>query len=174
MSFANTLLPLAIGLAFSCALMTVLWQVQRKTGNAGIVDVAWAAMVGLLGVIYAVWPTGIGWLRGLAATMYAVWSLRLTWYLFRRVVGHPEEGRYRKLREDYGKDADRRFFSVLSNAGRRGVVFCAAGDGDLPIGGTTRRLVGRSGGGSLAGWRAWRGDCRSSVGAVQGERRQSR
>jgi steroid 5-alpha reductase family enzyme len=110
MSWEYTLLPLLIGLGFSCATMTVLWQRQRQTGNAGIVDVAWAAMVGLLGVAYALWPTGIPWLKGLAATMIAVWSLRLTWYLYRRVIGHPEEGRYRQLRESYGAAADQRFY----------------------------------------------------------------
>ncbi|MGI9429692.1 MAG: DUF1295 domain-containing protein [Bythopirellula sp.] len=110
MSWENTLLPLLIGLVFASALMTGLWQLQRKTGNAGIVDVAWAATVGLLAVFYALWPTGIAWLKGLAAGMIAVWSVRLTWYLFRRVVGHPEEGRYQQLRESYGAAVDLRFF----------------------------------------------------------------
>ena len=110
MSLYNTLLPLLIGLVSSSAIMTVLWLVQRKSGNAGIVDVAWAAIVGSLGVFYACWPTGIVWLKWLVAGMITLWSVRLTWYLFRRVVGHPEEGRYRQLRQDYGDAADRRFF----------------------------------------------------------------
>ncbi len=106
----NTLLPMVIGLVSSCATMVALWQVQRKTGNAGIVDVAWSALVGMIGIFYAAWPGGIGWLRGLAGAMIGLWSLRLTIYLFRRVVGQPEEGRYVKLRESWGEDADRRFF----------------------------------------------------------------
>ena len=110
MTVADTWLPLLIGLAFSCGLMAALWQVQRKTGNAGIVDVAWSGIVGTLGVFYAAWPAGIGWLRATVAAMIGIWSLRLTIYLFRRVVGHPEEGRYVKLRETWGEGADRRFF----------------------------------------------------------------
>ena len=86
MSFENTLLPLLIGLIFASGLMTALWQVQRKTGNAGIVDIAWAATVGWLGIFYALGPTGIARLKWLVAGMIAIWSLRLTRYLFRRVV----------------------------------------------------------------------------------------
>ncbi len=110
MGFYDTLLPLMIGLATSCTVMVVLWQVQRSTGNAGIVDVAWSALVGAIGALYAIWPAGIGWLRALVGVMIGVWSLRLTIYLFRRVVGHPEEGRYVKLRETWGAEADWGFF----------------------------------------------------------------
>lgn len=110
MNFSNTGLPLTIGLALACGLMILLWQVQRKTGNAGIVDVAWAGAVGGIGVLYAIWPAGIGWLRALAAIMIGLWSMRLTIYLFKRVVGHPEEGRYVKLRETWGDAANFKFF----------------------------------------------------------------
>ncbi len=103
-------MPPAIGLICVCVLMALLWQVQRARGNAGIVDVAWAASVGAIGVFYALWPSGVGWLRGTAGAMIALWSLRLTTYLFRRVVGHPEEGRYANLRQTWGENADKRFF----------------------------------------------------------------
>ena len=90
--------------------MLLLWLVQRHTGNAGIVDVAWAALVGVLGVFFAAWPGGVPWLRTLAGGMIGLWSLRLTWHLFRRVVGHPEEGRYVALRRRWGEQAERKFF----------------------------------------------------------------
>lgn len=109
----DVILPLCIGLVFSAAAMTALWRVQRRTGNAGIVDVAWAGLVGGLGVFFAAWPAGIAWLRGLAAVMIAIWSLRLTAYLYRRVVGHPEEGRYADLRRRWGPDASRKFFQFF-------------------------------------------------------------
>ena len=90
--------------------MMALWFVQRRTGNAGIVDVAWAGTIGALAVFYAAWPAGIPWLRVLAGGMLAAWSLRLTRYLFVRVVGHPEEGRYRQLRESWGENHNAKMF----------------------------------------------------------------
>ncbi|MEM8945060.1 MAG: DUF1295 domain-containing protein [Planctomycetota bacterium] len=110
MGFQTTLLPLCVGLGIACGTMAVLWLVQRRTGNAGIVDVAWSGLVGVLGALYAVWAPGPVWLRVVVGLMIAVWSLRLTIYLFRRVVGHPEEGRYVSLREAWGEAADRKFF----------------------------------------------------------------
>ena len=38
--------------------MSVLWLVQRRTGNAGVVDVGWAAMIGLLAIVYALLADG--------------------------------------------------------------------------------------------------------------------
>ncbi|MEM9354089.1 MAG: DUF1295 domain-containing protein [Planctomycetota bacterium] len=106
----NTLLPLAIALAAVCTAMYLLWRVQKRTGNAGIVDVAWTFSVGALAVLFAAWPTDAApaWLRVLVGVQYSVWSLRLGTYLYRRVVGHAEEGRYATLREKWGDDADRK------------------------------------------------------------------
>ena len=36
------------GLLIASLLMSILWLVQRRTRNAGIVDAGWAAAVGLL------------------------------------------------------------------------------------------------------------------------------
>lgn len=106
-----SLLPaLLIALAAASLFMAALWLVQRRIGNAGIVDVAWAGVIGALSVFYAVVLPGEPWLRATVAVMLGVWSLRLTRYLYVRVVGHPEEGRYQTLRENWGEDADRKFF----------------------------------------------------------------
>lgn len=101
---------LGLGFAAASLFMALLWLVQRRTGNAGIVDVAWSGVIGVLAVFYALALPGVVWLRAAAGVMLAAWSIRLTWYLFRRVVGHPEEGRYKTLREKWGADADRKFF----------------------------------------------------------------
>ncbi len=37
--------------------------------------------------------------------MVAAWSLRLTIHLARRILGHPEEGRYARLRRDWAGSA---------------------------------------------------------------------
>jgi steroid 5-alpha reductase family enzyme len=106
----NPLVQTMIAAAAISLLMAVLWGVQRRTGNAGIVDVAWAGNIGLAGLFFAATGSGDPTSRWLAAVLAAVWSGRLTWYLFRRVVGHPEEGRYVTLRQKWGDDAQRRFF----------------------------------------------------------------
>jgi steroid 5-alpha reductase family enzyme len=104
-------------------LMAVLWGVQRRTGNAGIVDVAWAGNIGLAGLFFAATGSGDPTSRWLAAVLAAVWSGRLTWYLFRRVVGHPEEGRYVTLRAEMGRRRTTPFLRFLSDPSRSRTVF---------------------------------------------------
>ncbi|HMP07689.1 MAG TPA: DUF1295 domain-containing protein, partial [Lacipirellulaceae bacterium] len=110
---SGALTTLAIVWAAAAAAMAVLWAVARRLHNAGIVDVAWAGLTGAAGVAFAAASPGPAGLRALAGVMIAVWSVRLTVYLFRRVVGHPEEGRYRTLRQRWGAQADRRFFGFF-------------------------------------------------------------
>jgi steroid 5-alpha reductase family enzyme len=50
-----------IGWAFAIVMMTALWAVQRARNDAGVVDVGWAAGLGVIAIIYAVlaggaWP----------------------------------------------------------------------------------------------------------------------
>lgn len=101
---------ITIGLFFASGLMIVLWLVQRRTQNAGIVDVAWAGSIGILGVFFAMTSNEDFDRRLLVGILIGLWSLRLTAYLYRRVVGHPEEGRYATLRSQWGEDADRHLF----------------------------------------------------------------
>jgi steroid 5-alpha reductase family enzyme len=83
--------------------MTALWLWQRAHRDAGIVDVGWAALLGVLALGYAVvapGPTPRTWLVALLA---ALWAFRLAIYLLRdRILGKPEDGRYQKLRRDLG------------------------------------------------------------------------
>lgn len=80
--------------------MTVLWLVQRRTGDAGIVDVGWAAALGSLAVFYAlVLEAGLPARRALVAVLAAFWSVRLSSYLlWNRVLRGPEDGRYQAIR----------------------------------------------------------------------------
>ena len=81
------------------AVMAALWVVQRARRDAGVVDVGWAAGLGLLAVLYAVLAAGPPLRRLLVATMAGAWSLRLAWYILtNRVLGKPEDGRYQTLR----------------------------------------------------------------------------
>jgi steroid 5-alpha reductase family enzyme len=92
----------AWGAAVVVLLMFVLWIVHLPMRNAAIVDFGWALGLALLGIGYAVF--GHGWrTRDIAiALMSGLWGLRLAFYLLlTRVIGHPEEGRYRELRRKW-------------------------------------------------------------------------
>lgn len=95
---------LLLGAALVSALMAALWLVQRRTRNAAIVDVGWSLSLPLLALLYATTPRS--WLL---AAMVAVWGGRLALHLRSRLQG-PEEGRYAKLREEWGAATDRNLF----------------------------------------------------------------
>jgi len=84
------------------AVMTVLWLVQRSTGNAGIVDVAWSFGTGLCAVFFAAATDGFGPRRVLVGALAGLWGARLGLYLVRRVLSEAEDGRYAMLRERWG------------------------------------------------------------------------
>lgn len=98
-----------LSLAVLAPVMALAWLRQRRTRNAGIVDVIWSASLGVLAVVYA--ATGDGWepRRWLVAVLAGLWSARLTAHLARRVASEPEDGRYAILRETWGD----RFQSTL-------------------------------------------------------------
>ena len=95
----------------AAVIMIALWLVQRKTANAGIVDVGWAGSIGILGLLFAITSDGYTMRRVLVGAMIGIWSSRLAWHLLTdRVLGHLEEGRYRTLRAKWGERTDRNLF----------------------------------------------------------------
>lgn len=110
MMLAQVLPLLLTGAAIVGALMLFLWVVHLLIGNAAVVDVGWAAGLGLLAVYYAYAGPGYLSRRYAIAAMAAIWSFRLAGYLlFARVIGHPEEGRYVQLRQDWKTNLPLRF-----------------------------------------------------------------
>lgn len=100
-------LRLALWGALPVAVVMVAgWARQRRTRNAGIVDVLWAASLGGLAVLYAVQASG--WLprRILVAALAGSWAVRLTLHLASRVRREPEDGRYAALRSRFGPRID--------------------------------------------------------------------
>jgi steroid 5-alpha reductase family enzyme len=83
---------------FAFVLMSLGWRWQRAHGNAGIVDVLWAAGLGAGAVLFALYGDGNHAVRLMLALLGGVWSLRLAAHLWRRVRGESEDGRYRHLR----------------------------------------------------------------------------
>ena len=107
----NDLIPsLMIVWLFTALLMSGLWLVQRRTGNAGIVDVGWAFSLGLSAIFLALWMDGDAVRRCLVAGMGGLWGFRLAWHIHHRSHGKPEDGRYQQLRKDWGAQTEPRMF----------------------------------------------------------------
>lgn len=104
--------PLVLtGALLVCGMMLVLWVIHLLIRNAAVVDVGWAAGLGILAIYYAIAGNGFSTRKIVIATMAGIWSLRLASYLlFARVIGHPEEGRYVELRQSWKTNLAVRFF----------------------------------------------------------------
>ncbi|MFN8613888.1 MAG: DUF1295 domain-containing protein [Vulcanimicrobiota bacterium] len=99
-------------LAICCAWMASLWVLQRLSGNAALVDLGWTLSLPFLHCYFA-WYAGGDRARGLLlAAMVCVWGLRLGGYLFwtRLRPGMAEEGRYQKLRQEWGASFQMKLF----------------------------------------------------------------
>ena len=98
-------------LVFASVLMLLLWLIQLRTGNAGIVDVAWSFATGLIGLWFAfAWHEGALLRNMLAGAMIGLWGARLGLHLLRRVLSEAEDGRYRAMRQSLGPRAQPVFF----------------------------------------------------------------
>ena len=93
---------LLICIWLGCALaMVAVWAYARRTHNIGYVDVAWAALMGLMAIAVAIGGLGASLPRALVGVLGAVWALRLCLHLFHRVHRKPEDGRYARLRDHW-------------------------------------------------------------------------
>lgn len=116
------------------------WLWQRRHRNAGIVDVIWAAGLGVAALLMAATGTGALVPRALLAGLGTAWSLRLAWHLWRRVRGEAEDGRYRQLRSSW-QDSQPKFFAFFLAQAALVVLFA------LPFMAVAANPVG--------GWSAW-------------------
>lgn len=94
----------AAALVFGSAFGAWVWHLRLK--NAGVIDVVWGANQALAAAVFAVLADGWGPRRFAIAAMVGLTGLRLSWYLGRRVLSHPEEGRYVALRQEWGAKGD--------------------------------------------------------------------
>jgi steroid 5-alpha reductase family enzyme len=103
---------LGMGFGITSVLMMVLWGIQQRTGDAGIVDVAWAAMIGVLALGFVWWFDGYAPRQWLVGILGAVWAFRLAIHLLvdRVLKADEEDGRYQMLRASWGENTQRNMF----------------------------------------------------------------
>ena len=99
-----------VGCVVTSLTMVVMWFLQRRSGDAGIVDVAWAGMIGVFALCLAI--AGDVPRQFLVGLLGAVWAFRLAFHLFvdRIFLAEEEDGRYQMLREQWGPDTQRNMF----------------------------------------------------------------
>lgn len=102
---------LAQAWAVAAAIQLVLWLVQQRTKNAGIVDVGWALSFAPIVALFAWRSTACACSWAVLCVLVIAWSLRLGGYLvLRGSASSPEEGRYVTLRARWGAAATWKFF----------------------------------------------------------------
>ena len=123
----NLWLMVGLGWIVMGLVMAFLWLLQRKTGDAGIVDVAWGMGVGFL-TLFFVWGSHDGDLtrRIVLAVLALAWALRLSGYILWRVLTMPEDGRYQTLKQNWGYRRSIEAFLVLSISGHWQSAVCTA------------------------------------------------
>lgn len=94
---------LGVGLVVVLLIMTILWLLGLRFRNFSYVDIGWSANFAVLAVLYASLADGWPLRRWLIAGMFTFWGVRLAAHLATRILGEPEEGRYVRLREEWGQ-----------------------------------------------------------------------
>jgi len=121
----NPLIELIIlSMMIAFVIMSLLWFVQRNTGNAGVVDIGWSGTIPLLAIIASLtqWPE-FTTRTILALTMAIVWGGRLVWHIHQRSCGKPEDARYAELRRAWGTQAQIKLFVFFQFQAVAAVIF---------------------------------------------------
>jgi len=108
-TFISTIL---ICLVACCVVMLLVYLWAYNIKNAGVVDIFWAFNFSIIAVL--LYFLADGWMQRkiIICCMVLIWSLRLGIYLLIRVGSHldEEEGRYKKMREEWGASVNRKLF----------------------------------------------------------------
>jgi steroid 5-alpha reductase family enzyme len=101
-----------ICLAACCAVMLLVYLWAYSIKNAGVVDIFWTFNFSIIAILLYFLADGFQQRKLLICGMILIWSLRLGIYLLVRVGSHlgEEEGRYKKMREEWGQSANSKLF----------------------------------------------------------------
>ncbi len=91
-------------------LMTGMWLYQRTGRNAGIVDVAWSFGTAAVAIWLVCNAEGDLVRRIVVGIMVGLWGVRLGLHLAVRMTRESQDGRYTRMREKWGENANKRMF----------------------------------------------------------------
>lgn len=98
----TTLQILGINAIVIFVYMTALWVVSLIRKDASIVDSFWGLGFVVSSVVYFIFSSGFIGRKILILAIVAVWGLRLSFYIYRRNSGRPEDPRYQAMRAKRG------------------------------------------------------------------------
>jgi len=112
------------GFVGSFLLFLGLWFIQVYRKNAGVVDIGWTLGVGGMALYVALIGEGWALRRILLGAMGGIWAFRLVGYILRdRILGRPEDSRYRRLRARWGRHANHWFLLFFTSQSLLVVLF---------------------------------------------------
>ncbi len=99
-------------LAVCCLVMLAVYLWAYRIKNAGVVDIFWSFNFSVIAFLLYFLADGFYTRKVLICSMVLLWSLRLGFYLLIRVGSHLdiEDGRYKKMRADWGTSANTKLF----------------------------------------------------------------
>ncbi|RPI89606.1 MAG: DUF1295 domain-containing protein [Planctomycetaceae bacterium] len=109
----NLAIAVLLGWIVMIGLMAALWWLQRRRGDAGIVDVAWGLGVGVLGAFFCAVAQGDVTRRALVAALILIWAGRLSLHIAGRLKRMAEDGRYQTLKDQWGPRAQAVLFGFF-------------------------------------------------------------
>lgn len=100
-----------ITLLLTLVIMFLTWVYAVKIENFSIVDAVWSFCFLIHGLVFYFLSDGLFQRKLILLAMLGFWSLRLGFYLAKRIASHHphEDTRYIKLRQDYGDNYKKRF-----------------------------------------------------------------
>lgn len=112
--------------AGAATVMVMLWVIQLRTRDAGVVDVGWAACLGAAAVFCGLTGCGDPIRRLMVGAMGGLWGARLALHILTdRVLKGQEDGRYQAMREKLGTRTNAVFLAFFLAQGLL-VVFLSA------------------------------------------------
>ncbi|AYC28625.1 DUF1295 domain-containing protein [Paenisporosarcina cavernae] len=82
--------------------MTFVWMIAVKKDNYSIVDIVWGMTFMVTTAVVLLYSQEFNVVSWTIAILVYIWGIRLSYYLFKRNAGKPEDYRYQAMRKNWG------------------------------------------------------------------------